>query len=356
MNKKSIKENSNLNLSKLKTLNTEKGQIKEIFYIKNIQNEQNFYKLTNNAFNVENSAIYHYNNLKCPICMERNAINSLLFKNLKEFILYLGYIFIFEPQPFEKCKFFFENKNQIINYFNITSYEKSFFKNKNPILMCKNCLYNKLNDKNFIYIFSSIFGCKEITNNITIKKEINKNPKNIKKIRNDEYIKKDLEIEIKNENKTTENNDNKKEENNKINSLNIDNQLFKDSNLTKLIDNFENRFNLIFQYISKIIFEMRKYNISISEGKAKNKKEKYLNKLNELKTGFNIQYKEFSNLQLNYSNEILNLNYILKNTKNILQIKEMNYIKYESISLSQKINSYLLFFQSILKEYIKENK
>ena len=194
MNKDIIKQDSNINsFLKLKRLNTESPKVNEMLYIYNSKNEGNFLKLTSIASNVENRDIYHYKKLVCPICKKRNAVNSLLFENLKEFILYLAYVFTFIPEPFQNCKLFFDNKDEIINFFRNNEFEKSFFKEKNPTLMCKDCLIKKMNQKNFTNIFITIFGCKKTSNsNNKINQKINNPNKTANIDNNDNNIDKEI--------------------------------------------------------------------------------------------------------------------------------------------------------------------
>ena len=251
MNKEVIKEDSNVNsFLKLKRLNTENTKLNEMLYIYNSKNEGNFLKLTSIAANVENRDIYHYKKLVCPICKKRNAVNSLLFENLKEFILYLAYVFTFIPEPFQNCKLFFDNKDEIINFFRNNEYDKSFFKEKNPTLMCKDCLIKKMNQKNFTNIFISIFGCKKSSNsnnkinqkinysNKSINIDENNDDKEINQSNDNSSLKIIIENNIDDTNKTTEKkNKKKKEENINHENENLDTTCTLDSQFNNQLNN-----------------------------------------------------------------------------------------------------------------------
>jgi len=251
MNKEVIKEDSNVNsFLKLKRFNTENTKLNEMLYIYNSKNEGNFLKLTSIAANVENRDIYHYKKLVCPICKKRNAVNSLLFENLKEFILYLAYVFTFIPEPFQNCKLFFDNKDEIINFFRNNEYDKSFFKEKNPTLMCKDCLIKKMNQKNFTNIFISIFGCKKSSNsnnkinqkinysNKSINIDENNDDKEINQSNDNSSLKIIIENNIDDTNKTTEKkNKKKKEENINHENENLDTTCTLDSQFNNQLNN-----------------------------------------------------------------------------------------------------------------------
>ena len=251
MNKDIIKQDSNINsFLKLKRLNTESPKVNEMLYIYNSKNEGNFLKLTSIASNVENRDIYHYKKLVCPICKKRNAVNSLLFENLKEFILYLAYVFTFIPEPFQNCKLFFDNKDEIINFFRNNEYDKSFFKEKNPTLMCKDCLIKKMNQKNFTNIFISIFGCKKSSNsnnkinqkinysNKSINIDENNDDKEINQSNDNSSLKIIIENNIDDTNKTTEKkNKKKKEENINHENENLDTTCTLDSQFNNQLNN-----------------------------------------------------------------------------------------------------------------------
>ena len=462
MNKEVIKEDSNVNsFLKLKRFNTENTKLNEMLYIYNSKNEGNFLKLTSIAANVENRDIYHYKKLVCPICKKRNAVNSLLFENLKEFILYLAYVFTFIPEPFKNCKLFFDNKDEIINFYRNNVFEKSFFKQKNPTLMCKDCLIKKMNQKNFTNIFITIFGCKKPSNsNNKINQNINNSNKRLNIDNNDNKIDKEIKklndnspfkIIIENNNddnlnqstekkieKNKEENINNENENlditvnshlnnqlnpnfihphflnpssylispfnfNKLNFNNLSNPILnlvesnnnntifenknynkekqnkkkndKDTNKYELddeiflkkikdtisettIDNFEKTFNLLFKGFSNIIFEMRKFNIKTSEKKTDKEYEEYIKKLDSLKTELNQEIKMLSIIQSIYSTEVTRLINTAKNQNSglnyILQINEMNYIKDESKTISQKFISSLYSFECMLKDYLSQ--
>ena len=251
MNKEVIKEDSNVNsFLKLKRFNTENTKLNEMLYIYNSKNEGNFLKLTSIAANVENRDIYHYKKLVCPICKKRNAVNSLLFENLKEFILYLAYVFTFIPEPFQNCKLFFDNKDEIINFFRNNEYDKSFFKEKNPTLMCKDCLIKKMNQKNFTNIFITIFGCKKTSNsnnkinqkinysNKSINIDENNDDKEINQSNDNSSLKIIIENNIDDTNKTTEKkNKKKKEENMNHENENLDTTCTLDSQFNNQLNN-----------------------------------------------------------------------------------------------------------------------
>ena len=251
MNKEVIKEDSNVNsFLKLKRFNTENTKLNEMLYIYNSKNEGNFLKLTSIAANVENRDIYHYKKLVCPICKKRNAVNSLLFENLKEFILYLAYVFTFIPEPFQNCKLFFDNKDEIINFFRNNEYDKSFFKEKNPTLMCKDCLIKKMNQKNFTNIFISIFGCKKSSNsnnkinqkinnsNKSINIDENNDDKEINQSNDNSSLKIIIENNIDDTNKTTDKkNKKKKEENINHENENLDTTCTLDSQFNNQLNN-----------------------------------------------------------------------------------------------------------------------
>ena len=251
MNKDIIKQDSNINsFLKLKRLNTESPKVNEMLYIYNSKNEGNFLKLTSIASNVENRDIYHYKKLVCPICKKRNAVNSLLFENLKEFILYLAYVFTFIPEPFQNCKLFFDNKDEIINFFRNNEFEKSFFKEKNPTLMCKDCLIKKMNQKNFTNIFISIFGCKKSSNsnnklnqkinysNKSINIDENNDDKEINQSNDNSSLKIIIENNIDDTNKTTDKkNKKKKEENINHENENLDTTCTLDSQFNNQLNN-----------------------------------------------------------------------------------------------------------------------
>ncbi len=403
MNKDNLEDNSNFLFNK-KRKNNEKSKKEEKIYYYNSQKEVQLLKLTNIANKVENRDCVKYKKLICPFCKKKNLLNSLIFENLKEFILYLAYIFTFIPQSYKNCKLFFFNKDEIINYFRFHKYEKPFFLQKNTILICKDCLIKKMNQKNFTNIFSSVFGCKKPlkkankkrnNSSLKIKKNDINNKSNLnqllysekKNIENDNLettytndtnlknknqlsspfninqlnnrILKDLMVNtIKNKNDNS-NNANKINNNSKSNKSNINifnireqkNNKYLSSN--QILENFENTFNSIFQGFSNIIFEMRKFNIKISEKKNEKEYDEYINNLNKFKIGLKNHIERLSIFQKIYSSEITRLYNIIPNKKDFLDYNiEINYIYEETKVISYKFISSFNFFQTLLSEYL----
>ena len=410
MNKNNIEEDSNSLINK-KRKNFEKTKNDEKLNFYNNKNTAHFLKLIKIANNVEKRDSFKYK-LICPICKKKNLFNSLIFENLKEFILYLAYIFTFIPQSYKNCKLFFLNKDDIINFFKVHKHEKSFFYKKNTILICKECLIKKMNQKNFTNIFSSVFGCKKFfkkankkRNNSSLKtKKIDINNKSNlnqllysekKNIENDNLettytnvtnlnnknqlsspfninqlnnrILKDLmvnTIENKNDNSNNANKINNNSKNNKsnINIFNIREQKNNEYLISnKILENFENTFNSIFQGFLNIIFEIRKFNIKISEKKNEKEYDEYINNLKKLKIELKNHIERLSIFQKIYSSEITRLYNIIPNQKDFLDYNiEINYIYEETKVMSYKFINSFNFFQTLLSEYLtmleSENK
>ena len=332
------------------------------------QEENKLYKLTRIAKLVEERDIYKYNSLYCPICLKRNAINSLLFLNFKEFILYLGYILTFIPESYENCKLFFKNQNYIINFFSSKMIEKSLFKKENPVLICKNCLINKMNSNTFIYTFSPIFGYNAEPNNyFNIEKKVLSN-ENI--LLNQNLSKSNvIDINLPYNNILLE----KKEMNQLSNNSNFNNQFllnneylcfFEDDNIYKfdidyfsIFHQFEECFNSVINCLSNIIFEMRKFKISIH----KDIKE-FIQLINNEKNELNYNIKILLMFQDIYSNEISNMitfNITKTNINNISKLNEIIFIKEETKDIFEKyfynINSVIevlnLYCQNLIINY-----
>ena len=422
MNKDNLEDDSNFLFNK-KRENKEKSKKEEKIYYYNSQKEVQLLKLTNIANKVENRDGIKYKKLICPFCKKKNLLNSLIFENLKEFILYLAYIFTFIPQSYKNCKLFFFNKDEIINYFRFHKYEKPFFLQKNTILICKDCLIKKMNQKNFINIFSSVFGCKSLLNNNNKINKKNSNSKSIEyshkiiaKKNDNDNNKSNIEIEIDSEVKnithendnleTTCTNDTNLNNNNQLSSSfntpfnynqlncsilknsivnstenkndscdNIKNNVNHDKNninlfneeknsellCNKILENFENTFNSIFQGFLNIIFEIRKFNIKISEKKNEKEYDEYINNLKKLKIELKNHIERLSIFQKIYSSEITRLYNIIPNQKDFLDYNiEINYIYEETKVMSYKFINSFNFFQTLLSEYLtkleSENK
>ena len=415
MNKDNLEDDSNFLFNK-KRENKEKSKKEEKIYYYNSQKEVQLLKLTNIANKVENRDCIKYKKLICPFCKKKNLLNSLIFENLKEFILYLAYIFTFIPQSYRNCKLFFFNKDEIINYFRFHKYEKPFFLQKNTILICKDCLIKKMNQKNFINIFSSVFGCNtllNINNKINKKNSYSKSIEYSHKIKiakkidsdnNKSNIKLEIDSKVKNithendnlettctndtnlnnnnqlsssfntpfnynqlncsilknsnvnsiENKNDNCDNNKSNVNHDKNNINLFNEE-KNSELlcNKILENFENTFNSIFQGFSNMIFEMRKFNIKTSEKKNEKEYEEYIKNLKELKTELKPHIKMLSTFQNNYCSEITRLINKTPNKKLYLKYNiEMNYIYEETKEMNVKFINSLNFFQSLLRDYL----
>ena len=163
-------------------------------------------------------------------------------------------------------------------------------------------------------------------------------------------------IEKKNDNS---NNANKINNNSKSNKSNINifnsgeqkNNKYLSSN--QILENFENTFNSIFQGFSNIIFEVRKFNIKISEKKNEKEYDECIKNLNKLKIGIKNHIERLSIFQKIYSSEITRLYNIIPNKKDFLAYNiEINYIYEETKVMSDKFINSFNFFQILLSEYL----
>ena len=351
--KNNICNSPNFSLLKAKSKKKKDKKVKKILH----QKENRLFKLNRIAKLVEKRDIYKYNYLNCPICKKRNAIDSLLFLNLKEFILYLGYILTFIPQSFEKCNLLFKNQNNIITFFSSKIIEKSLFKKKNPVLICKNCLRNKMNSDDFISTFSPIFGYSiNENNNLNFEKKNLSNEEMLldqRKSINESYV---IENNLPTKNVLVK----KKEINQLCNSNNSINkslltneyiQFCEDNNIYQfkinhftIFKNFEECFNSVINCLSNIIFEMRKFKISV------HKDIKVFNQLiNNEKNKLSYNIKILLIYQDNYSNEISNMITFITSKKNKNYISKLNDIIFIQKETKQIVEEYIYKIYSVIE-------
>ena len=287
----------------------------------------------------------------CEICYKNeHCLNELLrFKNSKDFLNYLRYLYLCKYEIVDYSNYIFlNNKKELLNSFRDYEKENSTWSFHSPKILCKSCVLKIINKKNSFDIFKKILIDKDKNkindnNNIDYNKTKEKiNEDNIKIVNNNPTEKKEVKFRILEVLKNAPKNEEK----------------FNDTISEKRYDELRDILDILLQNIYKFILVVNSFNFqrylhlfTFFEQNFKYFYE-YLIKIQE-----NIKYnlKSFIEFQENYGhqiNEFIRSYHNSSNTDFLFEINFMLSIKIQNKSCSEGIQENVEKFLKYSNDYL----